>query len=631
VSLYLRLCRRFGNYEFLCRGQPRVSEAFRDSLEFLKWDVTPKQIIGFSRFAALVVAALFSALALVSFLIGFAPVYSVIAAFAVPLLLIQYITEHPKSVAKIRVLAALGEAPKTLIYLIIPLKQNPNLEEAVRFAAQYGEGEVAEELKQALWKSWSGKAASVKEELPAIGLKWGKWSPDFKRAIYLVRSSLAEKYEANRLETLDRALKAALEGIASKTRSYVAALFLPTLVLFSFGTILPLMFISMLPIISYFGLSIASPLEISLILGATVLLIYLYSNKIIMERPPSFSQPAVPELQELPPAGQIEVFGKRVPGAFFAICLALLIGFPGIIYLLTQSPIIAIPKDTFVGAFLDKVNTLTLVWGIGIGIAVYCWGFAAPRKKIRDGIKEVESEILDGIYQAANRMAENRPAEDALEFAAESMPGTPVGRLFEQTAKLVRRRNVTLEQAFFSEKFGTLRAVYSRTVQSIMRLFVVAAKRGVKAATDMLFTIVDHFSELKKTEKELREMIGKSISMLRSTVVIFAPVVSGVVVTLHSIIQSSMLSAQRELSSLGYQQGLGQFAFLQVPSMTPEVLQLIVGLYMVCLSIVLIRYVSIIENGPDEVEMKLQLAKTLPVALAIFTGVLLASRMLLGG
>jgi hypothetical protein len=62
-----------------------------------------------------------------------------------------------------------------------------------------------------------------------------------------------------------------------------------------------------------------------------------------------------------------------------------------------------------------------------------------------------------------------------------------------------------------------------------------------------------------------------------------------------------------------------------------EVLQLIVGVYMVGLAVILTRYISIVESGPDDVELKLNIAKILPVCLVIFTAVLIGSRKLLGG
>ena len=120
--------------------------------------------------------------------------------------------------------------------------------------------------------------------------------------------------------------------------------------------------------------------------------------------------------------------------------------------------------------------------------------------------------------------------------------------------------------------------------------------------------------------------------MLKATVIIFAPLICGIVVTLHQVIQNSLASAYLELASLGYQQGfMSEFLLMPSSTLSTEMLQLLVGLYLLALGIVLIRYTAIIESGPDEVEIKLQIAKNLPISLALFTIVLLVSRNLFGG
>ena len=120
--------------------------------------------------------------------------------------------------------------------------------------------------------------------------------------------------------------------------------------------------------------------------------------------------------------------------------------------------------------------------------------------------------------------------------------------------------------------------------------------------------------------------------MLRATIVFFAPVVGGIVITLHQIIQDAMVSAQASMSSLGYQQSLlSSFSFASAPIINNNILQLIVGVYILLLGVILIRFVSLIENGPDEVEVKLDTARTIPIVLIIFTGVMLVSKMTIGG
>ncbi|MBI4214988.1 hypothetical protein HY546_03250 [archaeon] len=626
---FVSLAKSFGNYSFLCKKEPGVSPAFLDALELLRWDVSPKQIIVFSRFAALASATALGFVVLLSILFGFFSVWLLIGVIALPIVALHLVSEYPKTQAKLRVIRAMGEAPITLLFLIIPLKTNPNLEEAVRFAVEYGEGETAEDLRDALWRVWSGKSESVKEELTEVGEKWGKHSPDFKKSLYLVRSSVSEKSEERRLETLDRALHASLEGMVLKTRGFITALFMPSLVLFSFGTVLPLMFISLLPVVALFGFFVSSELEVALILAATLAVIFLYSNRIISQKPPTFSQPRVPDLPGLPKRGEMIFFKKTIPGWVFAAAFIILVGFPGLLFLVTGNPLLRIADKGWFGILTNNINTLTLVWAVGGALAIYAFASAKPRKKLRDEIKQMDSEVLDGIYQLANRLGEERSPEEALSHVGEGMRKTRIGDLMRNAALLVRRRNTTLDDALFSSEFGVMRDVHSRTVKSIFLLFASSVKKGIKTASEVLSIIVSHFGELRKTEEELKQMMQKSSSMLRSTVMIFAPLVCGLSVALHGIIQHSLSTALSQVGEAG-QSGLGFFQ-TKLVLISSESLQLIVGIYMLVLAVILTRYVSLVENGPDEVAFKINLSVTLVVALVIFTGVLLASRTLLGG
>ena len=629
MNLFEKLCLKFSPKQL--EKNVKVSDEFQEAVKFLKMKCSEKQVISFSRFAAITSFAGFFIFTLIFFALKLNWVYLAFFSIITPFVVLEFISEYPKTKAKIEILKTLGEAPKTLIYLIIPLKRNSNLEEAAKFAAEYGEGRIAVDIRDALWRTWTGKAASLKEELPKLGLKWGKYSPEFKRAIYLVRSSLSEKSEAARIESLNKALEIALNGVTDKTKTYISSLFIPTLVLFSFGTVLPLMFISMLPIVAFFGVNFATPFSISLILLLTIALVFVYSNKILSKKPPSFSQPKVPKLEGLPEKGQMKIFNKIIPSWMFVASIILFFGFPGLIYLINQNQLITLPEDNVLYFMLGNINTLTLIWAVTAGFSLYAYYSSISKKKLRDKIRRIDDEILDGVYHLANRMSENRPLEEALYFASDAMPNSEVSQLFLETARSIRRRNVSISQAFFNNRFGTMKSIYSKTVYSIITLLVNSYKKGVNSSSEVMFTVVNYFTELKQTEKKLNEMIKKSISMMKATAVIFAPIVGGLVVTLYEIIQKAIASAQSQLTNLGYQSSFISKTILQSSFISVEMLQLIIGFYIILINIILIRYISIIEEGPDEVAMKLNFAKMVPISMLIFTLVLIASRKLLGG
>ena len=207
------------------------------------------------------------------------------------------------------------------------------------------------------------------------------------------------------------------------------------------------------------------------------------------------------------------------------------------------------------------------------------------------------------------------------------MPGTKFGKVMSKTYSNLKTQHTTMEQAFFNEEWGSLKQVYSKNFKLTIQLFINSLKRGIKSCAQTLFTISNHFDQLKKTEDKLKSTLKNSLSMMRTTASIFAPMICGLVVTLQQLIQEGISSAQQRLGDLGYE--YFNLEFFKAPSLSVEILQLITGVYMILLAILLIRYVTYLEYGKDQVMLKTQLAKNIPIALFIFTFTLIFSRIML--
>jgi hypothetical protein len=104
--------------------------------------------------------------------------------------------------------------------------------------------------------------------------------------------------------------------------------------------------------------------------------------------------------------------------------------------------------------------------------------------------------------------------------------------------------------------------------------------------------------------------------------------ITGLVITLQQLIQDGLKSAKEGLSGLGFE--FVNLSFLSTPSFSAEILQLIAGIYMLLLAFLLIRYVSLLEYGKDEIMLKYEIVKNIPLALLIFTVTLILSRIVLG-
>jgi hypothetical protein len=629
---YTELC-KFASQKFKigAKEDTDITPELKEAIKFLEWDLKPFEIIRFSRFMLVISLILSLSITSAFALFGYTSFIAFFFSIMTPFLIAFMITEYPKTEARFEKVEALGLAPNVLTQMVIYLKQNPNLEKALEFVTKYSTGRIINDLRRALWTTLMGHRINLKVEMGKIAQYWGQTLTELKRSLYLIISSVSEQNEVKRHQTLDRAVRISLDGIIRKIKEYTNKLYLPTLFLFSFGTVLPLVIISLLPIFSFFGQEFSSPVQIFLLLVLSLSAIYFYSNSILAQRPPTFSSIKVPEtLESYPKPGHIKFkIGKHnleVNSLYYVILIFLAISFPGILYLLSEVPGIDIYPNAL-GQVLSGLNTLTIIWGVGIAIAAYCYGSSWYKKKLRDSIEGLENEMVDGIYQLASRINEGRSPEETIRFISKTTPGTKFGKLMRETYDTMKSRHTTLEEAFFNDNFGSMRNIFSVNLILVIRMFMTSLKRGVTNCAQTLFTMSDHFDQLRKTEEGLKETLRNSMSMMRTTASIFAPMITGLVITLQQLIQNGLSNAQSKLSELGYD--FFNLSFLKAPAFSPEVLQLITGVYMLLLAVLLIRYVVLLEYGKDEIMLKTEIAKNLPIALFIFTITLILSRIML--
>ncbi|MCW1309567.1 MAG: hypothetical protein QXP04_02645, partial [Candidatus Nanoarchaeia archaeon] len=271
-------------------------------------------------------------------------------------------------------------------------------------------------------------------------------------------------------------------------------------------------------------------------------------------------------------------------------------------------------------------SSLSIVFSLFFVMSLYYYAKSIHKKRIRDRNEKIENEILDAIYHVASRISEGRSSEEAIEYTAKVMKHTTISEIFDKVCWLMKNRGFTLEQAFFDEKFGVTKNIYSKKVISIIRIFVDSCKKGSKHAAELLFTISNHFSELKKTEEETKRILTQNIQMMKTTAVFFSPIICALVITLQTMIQSSLIEIEKRFYSSELFSIVG-LPFMQSPRVDIELLYLFVGIYMLFLALILIRFTSFIEHGDDQIEFSLNISKNLPIVFFIFIITLITSRL----
>lgn len=606
--------------KFRKKAEESVSQEFMDSLNFTGMDVEPYEILIFSYVGALI-TLLFALsldiilLALYKFSLIDTGILTFILMLCVtiilPLASLQFLSEYPKTMARQMKIHSLGDIPEVLSYIVMYLKLIPNLEGAIRFAARESSTSLGKDLRKLLWDLEIRVYRSIDDAITAFANLWGKWSDYLKRALHLMRSAVRERNESERTITLDRSLDIVLEGTKSTMLSFTNKLHQPTLIIYSIGVMIPLALVAMIPAISMVGPKLTLP-HIFLIYDILLpLILFLYIHKILLSRPATFNPPVIP-----PTHPDISRVNKK----------------KNLIIALTAGVIISIPLLPFFSIkemFSFFPITLFPIWSIAASVSIYSLKTYAPYKKIRDEIKEMEKEFSDSLYVLGKRITEGKPAEEAFQYASETLKGSKMGDVFSRTAFNLISMRMSTKDALFDENFGSLKHVYSDRIRAIMRLFVEGVKKSYEAAGIAIVKIADHLKQLQEVERGIKNSLGILTSSIRSTAFIFAPLIAGVTLGITKLITSvleKMSWGEIEGSSADLWSGISKPVI-----QNPEYFVLVIGIYIIQLIFLLTRFANGIDEGDDKIEYVYTLGKSMPIAIAFFSIVTIISMIIFQG
>jgi Flp pilus assembly protein TadB len=551
-----------------------VTDELRENLEFALLEVQTREVAALAFFAALVSAMLAVAVLLLSISVGLQAL-NFLPITPMPLLTYTFIWSYPKLRAERQRIRGLGEFPVLINYLTMSMRVTPNLERATAFAAENVEGPLGTGLKDTLRRTCLRAHPEVGEALSSFAERWGKWCEDLKRSIYLLRSSVSERAEAARLQTLDRALELSLRGARDRMRDFAAGLHLPTLLIYSMGVLLPLVLVAILPVLSIINISIGVPQIFVIYCVVLPLAVYILSHWALAKRPATFPPPKVP----------IEI--DRARALLSAGLLATALVGAG---LLSQAA--------------DEIRAILFLWAPTLGVVLYLHLTTAQAFERRGRVERMEREFCDSLVQLGNRVSEGRPAEDALEHVANTMRGSEVEGLFTQASANIRLGGMGLRASLFDPERGALRGVHSKMIHSVLRLLIDVIERSTRVAGAAILRTADHLRELKQVELDIRRSLGEIVTSMRSVALFFAPFIAAIAARMQGLLASKTAS----VGFLGSGTGVSSAAFLFV-----------LGLYVVLLTAILMSYAVEIELGNDPLAKRAVIARGLPVALGVFT------------
>lgn len=590
----------------------KTMQHLQETIDFAHLKATPRGISSFTiMFALLVCIPSLMLMTLKMFgLPGLDPGYGVMA-LALSLFFTYYIYTYPDRLKRRYEAEASSELITFVLYVAMYMRNTPNLEGAVRFAADNLGGTLGYEVKKLLWDVEVGNFLSMKEALSEYTTRWSKNRP-FVEATELIITSLRQVGD-KRITLLDEAVEIMLQGSREQARHFNQDLKTPVMVIHALGIILPVMGLVLFPIIAVF-------LHVSwtiLFVGYDVLLplvLYFVISSILESRPPTFSKIDITESPEVPPEGKFRYGKQNIP----AMPVGLLIG--------------AVIIGIGVAMYVYEMNTsqnpegfyaaIVISTGIALGFGSYFMLLSSQRMKVREKTRKIETEFAEALFQLGNQISSGSPIEISMEHSMDRIKNLSIREMFERALKNMRLLGFTFSQAFFDKEYGAIRYYPSKLIKSIMRTVVESTKKGVRTAAVAMLSVSKYLKGLHDTQEEVNEQLNDTLNSLKFQSYFLSPLISGIVVTLAIIIMRILASIGARVSDLN-SASVPFLADFSTVAITPFEFIMIVSIYLIETSFILSMFISQIENGEDPIGRNDITGKSLVIGYIVFVVCLL--------
>ncbi len=650
------LPRQLNLYEKLCNAAEKIirirvdkktEQNINDSIDLCHLSASASGVVSFAVLAALLIIALggitgyflFDSVVLVIFFLITGMVFLTIAL------------KLPELFANTWRLKASNQMIECIFYVVTYMRHTSNLELAINFAAEHLAPPLSIDLKKVLWDVEIGKHETIKESLDIYLESWRKWNIEFIEAFHLIEGSLYEGSEDRRLKLIDKSLEVMLQETYEKMLHYAHELKNPITTLYMLGIVLPILGLVILPLVaSFLASETLTPNRIAFYLAILYnfmlpIGIYYFGRVVLSKRPTGYGETDISEdMPELKKYKKIHLkIGKK---DFYTspLTLSLIIGalllFIGLLPVLVGSSLseqtLMQEKETFMGfKLLEYRQTDTGIigpYGLGaailsifvplsfaLGVGIYFNISSKNVIKIRDKAKQLEEEFASSLFQLGNRMGDGLPAEIAFGKVAELMKDTTSGEFFRVVTYNIRRLGMSVKQAIFNPRNGALLYFPSSLIESSMKVLIESAKKGPMAASQALINVSEYVKDIHRVNERLKDLLSEIISDMKQQANFLAPVISGIVVGITSMIVTILGKLTQQLAAIGETTGTGTMG-AQVPtgilnlfgnSVPTYYFQIIVGIYIVQIIYVLTVLINGIENGSDKLAERYNLGQNL--------------------
>jgi len=525
LSLYERLCKIS---EGIIKVEPdkKTKEKIEEAIKITKMRITPEGAASLAVLFMLFVLIISLVDVFLYFIlgIGLSLAYVMFFAFA-GILLSYYLYNYPIYYKRVFLTRVGSELPFLIMYMVIYLRQYPTMEGALQFASKNLSGEIVDDIRKILWDLEVGKYRTVDEALISYLSIWGKENKYMIDAIRLLNESINQP-EERRLKMLDEAIRVTFDGVSETAKRYSQELKIPIMLIHALGILLPVIGLVMFPILAIF-LNISS---FALFFGYDVLLpasLLFFIHHVLGRRPSVFTRVRPVNVPGLPPYGKLYLnFGKRryiLPILPISLAVSVPIIILGVMATLNAG------KNNLLPSFL-------ISFGILLGTSLYFYLSSRSRLKLREEIRNMEEEFSQVLYQIGNSIYNGIPLETAIERSVKEIGDLKIKNFFSIMLRNIRRLGMSFKQSIFDPTYGAIVFYPSYLIESVMKTVADASRKSIYSAAKIMISISKYLKILRKLEERIKELLEDVVSSLKLQAYALTPIVSGIIVTLSTVV-----------------------------------------------------------------------------------------------
>jgi hypothetical protein len=622
---------KFANKFIKAPISKKDNENVANYIKLLHLNVTPQSTFSLAYFSAIIIVilSLITSVLLLDF-------YPLIFGLILSLVAMYVLSKAPEMMFKSWRAQAADQLVNAVLYMVIYMEHTSNLEQAVYFAAKNLPPPLSLDFIRILWNVESGKFPSVEEAIEDYAQVWQEWNPGFVESMHLLESSLYVRTDERRHEILDRTINNILDTTQHTMMKYAHDIQNPVQLVHMMGIILPVMGMVMLPMIISFLGDVVSVWQIIGFYNVFLpLAVFLLARNTLNSRPSGVNTTDIYDYYDYKNykttiklgGKEISVNPKLAGLAVFALFMILPVLYFSNMYFSGNYSLAA--SNSMFALFVS----LLIVMGLSFGLGVYYRLRVKDLVSYQKFLNKLDAEFANSIFQLGNRLEEGIPIETAFGKVAASIPNSAVATFFNKITENLAKSQGDLHTAIFDQKNGALSQINSALISGIMNIIVEGAKKGSRIVAFSLITISKFLTSVRNVNERLTDLLAETIASLESEVKMFIPLITGIVVAMAVLTTNIMLNLSERLSAISSVGGAdSQIGFgttlmdiFKIEYLIPSwAFQLIVGIYLVQVTIIMTYLLSGVVNGSQRVERYNAYQKNLFISTIIYFIVTLA-------